>query len=187
MSPVCPFMSETVYRGLLSLCSTTMDGLPAPKSVHMVQLFDVIEFVARRFNSVLAQQVDTLVEVVMLTRTLKTQLGQSARLRSDKLVIQSDDPQLVENVRGLEAELRTAIKVSDVEYGELSLDMNLENKESKTFCCTYNMAIIGKLAKDKKDDVMKALHAISVFDKRGKNRNYSLRYYYSFKCVGNSH
>ncbi len=168
MSPVCPFMSETVYRGLLSLCSTTMDGLPAPKSVHMVQLSDVIEFVARRFNSVLAQQVDTLVEVVMLTRTLKTQLGQSARLRSDKLVIQSDDPQLVENVRGLEAELRTAIKVSDVEYGELSLDMNLENKESKTFCCTYNMAIIGKLAKDKKDDVMKALHAISVFDKRGK-------------------
>ena len=165
MSPVCPFMSETIYRGLLALCTTSPDGLPTPKSVHMVLLADVIEFIGGRFNSVLAQQVDTLVEVVMLTRTLKTQLGQSGRLRSDKLVIQSDDLRLVENVRGLESELRTAIKVSDVEYGELALDLNLENKESKTFCCTYNMAIIGKLAKDKKDDVMKALSSISVFDK----------------------
>ena len=154
MSPVCPFMSETIYRGLLALCPTYQEVLKAPKSVHMVLLADVIEFIVGRFNSVLAQQVDTLVEVVMLTRILKTQLGQSARLRSDKLVIQSDDPGLVENIRILEAELRTAIKVSDVVYGEL--DSATANK----FEIKFNTAELGKIARAKKTEVLAKLMSL---------------------------
>jgi isoleucyl-tRNA synthetase len=158
MSPVCPFMSETIYRGLLALCPTSQDGLQTPKSVHMVLLADVIEFIGKQFNSVLAQQVDTLVEVVMLTRTMKTQLGQSARLRSDKLVIQSDDLRLVENVRCLEQELRTAIKVSDVEYGDL------DPASSNKFEIKFNIAELGKIARNKKQDVLAALTAMPAED-----------------------
>lgn len=158
MSPVCPFMSETVFRGLLSLCPAAMDGLPAPKSVHMVQLADLIEFVGRRFNPFLAKQVDTLVEVVMLTRALKTQLGQSARLRSDKLVIKSDDPKVITHISGLEAELRTAIKVSSVKYSEL--DPALANR----YEIKFNIAELGRIARAKKNDVLAVLNSLPVED-----------------------
>ena len=157
MSPVCPFMSETIYRGLIGLIGDNSDsGQTHPKSVHQVLLADIIPQVRKQYNPIMAQQADSLVAVVMSARALKTQLGQSARLRSNQLVIRAADSGFLDNVRGLESELRTAIKVSEVSYARLDLS------DPNSLTVKFNTGEISKLARAKSRTVLAELSRFPI-------------------------
>lgn len=157
MSPVCPFMSEIIYRGLVGLVANNSGTLPTyPKSVHQILLADIIPQVSMQYNAVMAKQADSLVAVVMSARALKTQLGQSARLRSNQLVIRAAIPEFSDNVHGLESELRTAIKVSEVSYTRLDLS------DPNSLTVKFNTCEISKLARAKAKDVLAELSRLPV-------------------------
>jgi hypothetical protein len=154
MSPVCPFMSETIYRGLIGL--VVDDERTYPKSVHQVLLADIIPVIQIQYDAIRAAQADSLVVVVMSARALKTQLGQSARLRSNKLVIRAVNPGFLDNVRRLESELQTAIKVSEVSYARLDLsDPNSLNVK-------FNTGEISKLARAKTKNILAELSRVPI-------------------------
>ena len=159
MSPVCPFMSETIYHGLIGL--SVGSGDKYPKSVHQVLLSDIIPQIQAQYDPIQAAQADSLVSVVMSARTLKTQLGQSARLRSNQLVIRAADCVFLDNVRGLEAELRTAIKVSTVSYARLDLD------DPNSLLVKFNTGEISKLARAKSRTVLAELGKLTARDVLG--------------------
>jgi isoleucyl-tRNA synthetase len=156
MSPVCPFMSETIYRSLIGLVPG--GGCVYPKSVHQVLLADIIPQVRGQYNPVMAQQADSLVAVVMSARALKTGLGQSGRLRSNLLVIRSTNSQFLDNVRGLESELRTAIKVNEVNYARLDLS------DPNSLTIKFNTGEISKLARAKSKSVLAELSKVPISD-----------------------
>ena len=177
MSPVCPFMSETIYRGLLGLVgenSAAVQTLPKsvhhsfdddrtyPKSVHQMLLADIIPVIKQQYNQVMAKQADSLVAVVMSVRALKTQLGQSARLRSNQLVIRAVIPEFLDNVRGLDTELRTAIKVSEVCYARLDLD------DLNSLTVKFNISEINKLARAKSRGVLAELSQVPITEILGR-------------------
>jgi isoleucyl-tRNA synthetase len=162
MSPVCPFMSETIYRGLIELVGNTYHQT-APKSVHQVLLKDIIPQIQSQYDPVLAAQADSLVAVVMSTRALKTQLGQSARLRSNQLVIRAVDSGFLDNVRCLEAEIRTAIKVSNVSYARLDLS------DPNSLAVKFNTIEINKLSRAKSQTVLAKLSKLTAQDVLGRN------------------
>lgn len=160
MSPVTPFMSEIIYRDLIKLVSNFQrddDNFRYPKSVHQIQLItDVIPRISGNFNSDMANMANSLVDVVVAVRTLKTQLGQSARLRSSELLIQSGDIQFLDNVKQLEKELRTVVKVSQITYEYLDMD-KMTKMDIK-----FNVREISKLARAKSKDVLNYLNSLNV-------------------------
>lgn len=155
MSPITPFMSERIYLGLAKL-TTANTTLP---SVHMVQLAELIPTI--KFDALAGSVAANLVDTVMAVRSLKTQAGQSARLKSRMLRIRHRDAGYLRDLQTLETELQTAVKVAEVVYEPIP-----EN-ETVEYRVVFNKALIGKLVKGRVHEVLAELNTKSVDEFRG--------------------
>jgi isoleucyl-tRNA synthetase len=145
MSPITPFMSERIYQGLAILSMS-----PAHPSVHMVQLSELIPTI--KFDKLASASASNLVDTVMSVRSLKTQAGQSARLKSRMLLVRHRDAGYLRDLQALETELLTAVKVAEVAY-EL-----IPETETVEYRVEFNKALIGKLAKGRVQEVLAELN-----------------------------
>lgn len=144
MSPITPFMSERIYLGLTNLTTATTQP-----SVHMVQLAELIPTI--KFDARAGSITANLVDTVMSVRALKTQAGQSARLKSRLLIIRHRDAVYLRDLQTLETELLTAVKVAEVAYEQIPMNETVE------YHIEFNRALLGKMVKVRVHEVLAEL------------------------------
>lgn len=146
MSPIAPFMSERIYLGLAKLITGKFES-----SVHMVQFATVIESI--KYDSVLAEKATKLVDVVMSVRSLKTQTGQSARLKSRNLTLRHRDAGYLADISELEKELTTTVKIAVVSYEQIT------EASEVTYQIEFSRAMIGKITRSRVSEVLAMLQS----------------------------
>lgn len=155
MSPITPFMSERIYQGLAELTTSK-----SSESVHMVQLAELIPTI--KFDIQVGASAAKLVDTVMSIRSLKTQAGQSARLKSRLLRVRHRDAGYLHDLQALETELLTAVKVAEVVYEVIP------ETETVEYRVEFNRALIGKLVKGRVQEVLAELNKLPATEFRDR-------------------
>ena len=158
ISPITPFISEKIYQGLNELVYQEHE-YPL-KTIHLEQLEHHVSTL--KYDPKIAEKVNSMVDVVMSVRGIKTTAGIGARMKSKELIIKHSDQSFLDNVKELETELMTTIKVDMITYQ--LLDLETQND----LMVKFNTQIIGKLAKRDMMAVMDQLKKMSPFDFLGK-------------------
>lgn len=148
MSPIAPFMSERIYLGLAKLITGKFEP-----SVHMVQLTDAIGSIT--YDPTLASKATKLVEVVMSVRSLKTKAGQSARLKSEWLILRHRDAGYLSDISELRTELKTAVKIVDDQI----VYYHIKECFKRKYQIEFNRAMVGKLVRSRVGEVLAELQA----------------------------
>jgi isoleucyl-tRNA synthetase len=136
-SPITPFMSDKIYLELGKLVNPEM----TKKSVHLELLEEHLKKLIVDLN--ISKKLSSMVEVVMAFRGLKTGAGISTRMKSKEVIIKHTDQEYLDNVKELEKELLTVVKVDKIIYQVL----NLENDMGTDLSINFNSQMLGKLVK----------------------------------------
>jgi isoleucyl-tRNA synthetase len=153
ISPITPFMSEHIYDGL----SRLVKGSCTEESVHM----ELLSNYQLKYDHLINQRVSRMVEVVMVVRSLKDAASISPRHKSKTLVLKHLNQEFLNDVKGLEKELRSVIKVDQIEY-------QVMNASVAELSVTFNYGLVGKIAKKEVQNVLSALNSMNVMDFIGK-------------------
>jgi isoleucyl-tRNA synthetase len=159
ISPITPFISEKIYMGLQNLIKSDSDS-PALKTIHLEQLEKHIT--ALKYDPTIAKKVSSMVDVVMSVRGIKTTAGIGARMKSKELIIKHSDQSFLDNVKELETELMTTIKVDMITYQLL----NLETQND--LMVNFNTQVIGKMVKRDMMAVVTTLRNMNPLEFVGK-------------------
>jgi isoleucyl-tRNA synthetase len=138
ISPITPFISEKIYMGLQNLIKYNLESVPL-KTIHLEQLEKHIKQL--KYDPMIAMKVSSMVDVVMSVRGIKTTAGIGARMKSKELIIKHSSQTFLDNVKELETELMTTIKVDKITYQLL----NLETQND--LMVNFNTQAIGKMTK----------------------------------------
>jgi len=149
ISPITPFMSEHIYLGLTELASGSDDQ----ESVHM----ELLSNHPLEYNALTNQRVSRMVEVVMAVRSLKDGACISPRHKSKSLVLKHLDQGFLDDVQVLEKELRSVIKVDQIEY-------QLMEASESDLKVEFNPGLIGRIAKKDAKAVLTELKKLKVAD-----------------------
>ena len=112
ISPITPFMADKIYRDLVWQYPIT--GFVQKDSVHMELLSETISNLTS--DTLTTRKVNAMVDVVMSVRGLKSGAGIGVRMKSKELVLKHSSQQFLDDIKELETELLTAIRVDKVVY-----------------------------------------------------------------------
>ena len=112
ISPITPFMSEKLYKELNSL--TNQKTETEKESVHMELLSDSVAKLSS--DSLITRKVNSMVDVVMSFRGLKAGAGIGMRMKSKELILKHTSQQVLDDIKELEKELLTTIRVDKITY-----------------------------------------------------------------------
>jgi isoleucyl-tRNA synthetase len=162
ISPITPFISEKIYMGLQNLIKSDSDLISSPlKTIHLEQLEKHIALL--KYDPTIATKVSSMVDVVMSVRGIKTTAGIGARMKSKELIIKHSNQSFLDNVKELETELMTTIKVDMITYQLL----NLETQND--LMVNFNTQVIGKMVKRDMMTVVATLRNMNPLEFVGKN------------------
>jgi len=155
ISPITPFMSEHIYLGLSEL----VKGECKEESVHM----ELLSNYQVKYDHIINQRVSRMVEVVMAVRSLKDSASISPRHKSKTLVLKHLDSEFLNDIKELEKELRSVIKVDHIDYQVM--DPSVADLK-----ITFNSSLVGKIAKKEGHQVLSMLEKMNVMDFLGKDQ-----------------
>ncbi len=134
ISPIAPFISEKIYKEMHKY----MD-ISCKESIHMELLENHANTLV--FDHIISEKVSNMVDVVMSFRGLKAGAGIGTRMKSKEVYIKHQNQNFLNNVKELESELLTAIKVDKINYQ--ILDLNNQTDLS----IKLNTQVLGQLLK----------------------------------------
>jgi isoleucyl-tRNA synthetase len=116
ISPITPFMGDKIYRDLVWQYPLTgiNSNLKPKDSVHMELLSDTTQLLTS--DTLTTRKVNAMVDVVMSVRGLKAGAGIGVRMKSKELVLKHASQQFLDDVKELENELLTAVRIDKVNY-----------------------------------------------------------------------
>lgn len=153
ISPITPFMSEYIYQNLTKLIPNNLDQ----ESVHMELLDDH----KLQYNSLTNQQVSRMVEVVMAVRSIKDGACISPRHKSKSLILRHLNQEFLDDIKALEKELRSVIKVDKIQYELMKTSENDLKIE-------FNKGFIGQIAKKDAKNILIQLNKLNIKDFVGR-------------------
>jgi len=169
ISPITPFISEKIYHGLNDIIDWRCEPkeLKPKKTVHLELLKTYAN--SLNYDSNIAEKVSCMVDVVMAVRGLKTSNQISTRMKSKELILKHTKQSFLDNVKELENELMTTIKVNSINYQILNLE------DQSDLIMKFNTQIVGRIAKRDMMVVLDKLKSMSPRDFLGKD---------SIECLG---
>ncbi len=143
ISPITPFISEKIYRELNNLVDWSAESESIDKHPKLTIHLELLETYSNslKYDPVIADKVNCMVDVVMAVRGLKTSNQISIRMKSKELVLKHLKQGFLDNVKELENELMTTIKVNEIKYQILDLESQSD------LIMKFNTQAIGRIAK----------------------------------------
>ena len=120
ISPITPFMSEKLYKELNQL----VESRPNCESVHMELLTNTVSKLTS--EPLITRKVNSMVDVVMSFRGLKSGAGIGMRMKSKELILKHTSQQVLDDIKELEKELITTIRVDKITYQLLDVCNNTD-------------------------------------------------------------
>ena len=160
MSPITPFMSDKLYTGLNELINK--EGLP---SIHMESLSDYIGNL--KSDSEITRKINSMVDVVISVRGLKAGACIGTRMKSKELILKHPSQEFLDDIKELETELLTAIRVDKITYQILGVDdLTVKINPNHTIGKTCKRDLMTVL------DIIKKTPVSELLDKtENKNKN----------------
>jgi isoleucyl-tRNA synthetase len=160
MSPITPFMSDKLYTGLNELINK--EGLP---SIHMESLSDYIGNL--KSDSEITRKINSMVDVVISVRGLKAEACIGTRMKSKELILKHPSQEFLDDIKELETELLTAIRVDKITYQILGVDdLTVKINPNHTIGKTCKRDLMTVL------DIIKKTPVSELLDKtENKNKN----------------
>lgn len=149
ISPITPFMADKIYRDLVWQYPIT--GFVQKDSVHMELLSETVAKLTS--DTLTTRKVNAMVDVVMSVRGLKSGAGIGVRMKSKELVLKHSSQQFLDDIKELETELLTAIRVDKVVYQLLD-----NNTQSDLIIKVNSSPVLGRQLKK---DLMAVLDILS--------------------------
>ncbi len=143
ISPITPFMADKIYSDLTE--STKK------QSVHMELLSETVALLTS--DSLTTRKVNAMVDVVMSVRGLKAGASIGVRMKSKELVLKHSSQEFLDDVKELEKELLTAVRIDKVVYQLLD-----GNTESELIVKVNSSPVLGRQLKK---DFMPVLDILS--------------------------
>jgi isoleucyl-tRNA synthetase len=163
ISPITPFMSDKIYTNLRELVN--LDTFK--ESVHM----ELLETSVKQLTSdpVITRKVNAMVDVVMSVRGLKATAGIGVRMKSKELVLKHTSQQFLDDVKELEKELLTTVRIDKVTYQLLALDK--EDGQNNDLIVKINSSpVLGRQLKKDLMPVLDTIRKMSPFELLGKDK-----------------
>jgi isoleucyl-tRNA synthetase len=154
ISPITPFMSDYIYSGLSKL----VNGVNFEESVHM----ELLSNYQLKYDHLINQRVSRMVEVVMVVRSLKDAASISPRHKSKVLLLKHMNQEFLDDIKELEKELRSVIKVDQILYQVM--DPSVADLK-----VSFSANLVGKIAKKEWQNVLKILESMDVNEFLGKD------------------
>ncbi len=115
ISPIAPFITEKIYKEMHKYTNVM-----CKESIHMELINNYSEILI--FDPIISEKVSNMVEVVISFRGLKAGAGIGTRMKSKEVYLKHQNQQFLYNIKELESELLTAIKVDKIYYQLLDLN-----------------------------------------------------------------
>ena len=173
ISPITPFMSEKLYLELNNLINDNyfnLNSLPSStleenkndlnlnfkkeKTVHLELLESYLTKFKFNFNEEIAEKVNCMVDVVIAVRGLKSGGGISSRMKSKELILKHPKQEFLNNIKELEKELLTVVKIDKIVYELLNLE------EQTDLIVKFNSQNLGRLVKKDLQKVQETLNKL---------------------------
>ena len=176
ISPITPFMSEKLYLelnelidfkndinfNLNSISSSTLEenkndlnlNFKKEKTVHLELLESYLTKFKFNFNEEIAEKVNCMVDVVIAVRGLKSGGGISSRMKSKELILKHPKQEFLNNIKELEKELLTVVKIDKIIYELLNLE------EQTDLIVKFNSQNLGRLVKKDLQKVQDTLNKL---------------------------
>ena len=176
ISPITPFMSEKLYLelnelidfkndinfNLNSISSSTLEenkndlnlNFKKEKTVHLELLESYLTKFKFNFNEEIAEKVSCMVDVVIAVRGLKSGGGISSRMKSKELILKHPKQEFLNNIKELEKELLTVVKIDKIVYELLNLE------EQTDLIVKFNSQNLGRLVKKDLQKVQEILNKL---------------------------
>ena len=176
ISPITPFMSEKLYLelnnlindnyfNLNSLSSSTLEenkndlndlnlNFKKEKTVHLELLESYLTKFKFNFNEEIVEKVNCMVDVVIAVRGLKSGGGISSRMKSKELILKHPKQEFLNNIKELEKELLTVVKIDKIIYELLNLE------EQTDLIVKFNSQNLGRLVKKDLQKVQDTLNKL---------------------------
>ena len=176
ISPITPFMSEKLYLelnelidfkndinfNLNSISSSTLEenkndlnlNFKKEKTVHLELLESYLTKFKFNFNEEIAEKVSCMVDVVIAVRGLKSGGGISSRMKSKELILKHPKQEFLNNIKELEKELLTVVKIDKIIYELLNLE------EQTDLIVKFNSQNLGRLVKKDLQKVQDTLNKL---------------------------
>jgi isoleucyl-tRNA synthetase len=157
ISPITPFMSEKLYSELSKLVSNHTFN----KTIHLELLSESMNSLT--YDPLITRKVSAMVSVVMSVRGLKSGAGIGVRMKSKELILKHSSQEFLDDIKELESELLTAIRINKITYQLLDL-----NNQSDLMVKISTNHTIGKTCKRDLMAVLDVIKNKSPFELIGK-------------------
>ena len=124
------------------------------KTVHLELLESYLTKFKFNFNEEIAEKVSCMVDVVISVRGLKSGGGISSRMKSKELILKHPKQKFLNNIKELEKELLTVVKIDKIIYELLNLE------EQTDLIVKFNSQNLGRLVKKDLQKVQDTLNKL---------------------------
>ena len=160
ISPITPFMADKIYRDLV--WQYPIPEFVQKDSVHMELLSETVAKLTS--DTLTTRKVNSMVDVVMSVRGLKSGAGIGVRMKSKELVLKHSSQQFLDDIKELENELLTAIRIDSVVYQLLD-----NNTQTDLIIKVNSSPVLGRQLKKDLMPVLELLSKTSPNQLIGKN------------------